>query len=261
MKFKAYYSSSKVNLYCVTAANGKRILIECGVTWAKLQKALSYDLTNIVGCLLTHEHSDHSKAIEDVLTAGIDVYASEGTFKAIDESLHLHRKANVVRDKGAFIIADTFDVFPFEVNHDAKEPLGFVVYDSSSKENLLFVTDTRSIKPRFGLAFDIIAICCGYDVAVLRQREASGDIDPSLAKRLLTSHMEQETTKAYIRDQCCTDKLTEIHLLHMSGDNIDKERVRAEIEAEFFTKTYIAGQAAKASPSSRPEPPAIFERE
>jgi len=30
---------------------------------------------------------------------------------------------------------------------------------------------------------------------------------------------------------------------------------------EFFTKTYIAGQAAKASPSSRPEPPAIFERE
>jgi len=248
MKFIAHYSSSAGNLYCVTAANGKRLLIDPGVTWAKLQKALNYDFTNIEGCLLTHEHKDHSKAVEDVLKAGIDVYASAGTIKALGV---LHRKAHIIRDKEGFLINDGFRVFPFEVNHDAAEPMGFVIgeiwYVAGNQERLLFVTDTSHIKQKFGVAFSIIAICCGYDVAVLRQREASGDIDPSLAKRLLTSHMEQETTKAYIRDQCCTDKLTEIHLLHCSRDNLDAEKVRSEIEAEFFTKTYIAGQAAKAS--------------
>lgn len=56
MRFESFYSSSTGNLYCVTAANGKRLLIECGVTWRKLIKALSYDLTNIEACLISHEH-------------------------------------------------------------------------------------------------------------------------------------------------------------------------------------------------------------
>jgi len=237
MRFKAYFSSSMGNLYCVTAANGQRLLIECGVTWKKLQKALKYDLSNIVGALCTHEHRDHSKAVEDVMEAGIDVYASEGTFKAIEESLHLHRKAHAIEELTGVNIASTFRVFPFEVNHDAAQPFGFIV--QADGESLLFITDTMMVKQRFGLAFDIIALCCSYDVAVLRKREADGTIDPSLAKRLLTSHMSVETTKAYLRDCCCLDKCTEIFLLHMSKSNIDQERTRAEFEKLFFCKTFI----------------------
>ena len=56
MKFIAHASSSSGNLYCVTAANGKRILIECGVAWKKLQKALGYKLNNVEACLISHEH-------------------------------------------------------------------------------------------------------------------------------------------------------------------------------------------------------------
>jgi len=235
MKFQSFYSSSMGNMYVVTAANGQRLLIECGVTWAKLQKALNYKLGNIAGCLLTHEHKDHSKAVENVLDAGIDVYASACTFEALGV---LHRKAHVIEELKGIIIADEFRVFPFEVNHDAAQPFGYII--QADGESLLFVTDTRSIKPKFSIAFDIIAICCSYDVAVLRQRETAGTIDHTLAKRLLTSHMEQETTKTYLRDYCCLDKCTEIHLLHCSRDNLDAEKIRAEIESEFFTRTVIA---------------------
>ena len=42
MKLICHASSSTRNLYCITAANGQRLLVECGVTWAKLQKALNY---------------------------------------------------------------------------------------------------------------------------------------------------------------------------------------------------------------------------
>ncbi|MBE3087722.1 MAG: MBL fold metallo-hydrolase [Chloroflexi bacterium] len=239
MKFIAHYSSSAGNLYEIVAANGQRLLIDCGLTWAKMQKKLNYNLIGIEGLLLDHSHLDHSRCIEDVMEAGIDVYSSLPTFEALDVAGN--RKARIVGDKDRFAVGDTFEIFSFALQHDVPN-LGFIVHDKSSDENLLFVTDTSHVKQRFGLAFDIIALCCSYDVAVLREREAAGTIDPSLAKRLLTSHMSVETTKAYLRDCCCLYKCTEIWLLHMSGDNIDKERVRLGVESEFFTRTIIAGK-------------------
>jgi len=239
MKFESFYSSSMGNLYCVTAANGKRLLIECGCTWKKLQKALNHDLSDIVGCLLTHEHKDHSKCVEDVLENGIDVYASAGTFDALGV---VHRKALRIYDMERFTIDDMFMIFPFPVNHDANEPLGFIVVENGSLESLLFVTDTSHIKQKFGLAFSIIALCCNYDGDLLRKREEAGEINTEFAKRLLTSHMERGVTKKYIADSCNLSKCTEIHLLHMSGDNIAQEAVRAEFENEFIVKTHIAGR-------------------
>ena len=106
----------------------------------------------------------------------------------------------------------------------------------------LFVTDTSHIKQRFGIAFDILAICCGYDGAVLAKRQETGDINEALAIRLLTSHMERNVTKGYIAECCCLDKCTEIHLLHMSGGNISQEATRQEFEDEFLRTTHIAGR-------------------
>lgn len=240
MKFKSYYSSSKGNLYCVTAANGKRLIIDPGVPWKKIQKALNYDLSNIVGALCTHSHADHSKAIEDVLQAGIDVFASKGTFDALGVE---HRRAIIVRDKETCIITPGLSVFPFLVNHDAAEPLGYIVHDHMNEycESLLFVTDTSHIKQKFGIAFNIIAICCNYDGDILHNLEEKDKINTECAKRLLTSHMELHVTHEYLKKFCCLDKCTEIHLLHMSESNIDKETVRAKFERDLMTKTIIAG--------------------
>lgn len=240
MKFESYYSSSKHNLYTVTAASGKRLLIECGATWKQIEKALDFKLDNVVGCLLSHEHRDHSKSAENVLMNTIDVYSSEGTFEALCIPRG-HRRVKVLRDKERTVINATFSIFPFAVNHDAAESFGFVIHEIGAGEDLLFVTDTSHIKQKFGLAFDIIAICCSYDGEWLAKRESSGDINSELAKRLLNSHMEKEVTKSYIRECCCLDRCTEIHLLHMSGDNIEKEEVRAEFEKDFMVKTLIAG--------------------
>lgn len=242
MRFQKYYSSSHGNLYAVAAANGKRLLIDPGVTWPRLQKALSYELANIIGCLVSHEHKDHSKAVERVIYAGIDVYASEGTLKAVEPSLHLHRRAHVIRDREQFKAGEIFEIFPFAVHHDAVEPLGFIVHErcigTNGGENLLFVTDTSHITQRFGTAFNIIAICCGYDKEVLKARVDSGDINEIFAKRLLTSHMERSVTLRYITEFCCLDKCREIHLLHASRDNIPIKTVRKELEDTTFITTY-----------------------
>ncbi|KKN77255.1 hypothetical protein LCGC14_0362330 [marine sediment metagenome] len=247
MKFEQLFSSSKGNAHVVTANNGKRLLIECGVTWPLLQKALNYDLTSIEGCLLTHEHKDHSKAVQDVMKAGIDVHASYGTFEALDiakktkgsQSLRIHRRAVLVVENVIYKIG-SFEVTAFNSHHDARQPFLFTI--RNKKERMLFATDTSHIKQKFKTAFDIIAIECSYNEPYLRNRVEKGTINEQLAKRLLESHMSESNCLSYLQTYCNLDKCREIHLLHLSADNINKERIKREFEKKLFIEIKTVGE-------------------
>jgi len=248
MKFEQLYSGSGGNLYEVTAANGKRIMLECGVTWPKLQKGLDYDLSNFEGCLVTHEHKDHSKSLCDVMVAGIDVWALADVFMSQD--LIDHRRAKCIRHND-LIDFDSFQVKVFELVHDVPI-VGFIVHEKKTGEKLLFCTDTYYVmrkndhddgftKYDFKFPFQIIAIECSYSKDILNRLVKSGEINEMVAKRLLTSHMEKDNTKKYIQDHCDLSKCRELHLLHCSGLNLDKAATKAEFEQEFFIKTIVVG--------------------
>ena len=235
MKFKQLHSSSRANLYTLTAPNGERLLIECGLPWGKVKEALGYDLFGIVGCLLTHNHMDHSKAVAGVMVAGIDVYASAGTFEAVGVNGERRAKRIPVR---TLTEIGGFQVVAYPSHHDAAEPLFFIVgYDG---EYMLFATDTSHITQRFDLAFKIVAIECSYDKHILQERVDAKDINEEVAKRLLTSHMSKQNCIAYLSECCDLSQCEQIHLLHMSGDNLDKQQARNDIEKRFFIETVIA---------------------
>jgi len=233
MKLTQHYSSSRSNLYTVTADSGRRLLIECGVQWPKLQKALNYDLSGIEGCLLSHDHKDHSKAVVDVMRAGIDVYGSEETFFAcgvID-----NRRANAVIPKLLYEVGNgDFRFTAYASKHDAAGPLIYVV--QCDGESLLFATDTSHIKQRFNYPFSIIAIECSYNINILQERVDAKTINETVAKRLLNSHMEKKTTMKYLSEFCDLSKCRQIHLLHLSGDNLDKKAAKKEFEKKFFVE-------------------------
>lgn len=236
MTFEQYYSSSRSNLYTVTAANGKRLMLECGVRWLLLQKALGYNLSGIDACLLTHEHADHSKAIKEVMRAGIDVFASVGTFGAL--RVESNRRAKAI-EAYAGITNKVFDSYAFPIIHDAVEPFGYIVREVSTNEYLLFVPDSGYIKQRFNIPFTIIALECSYDIEILQHRVDTQDINETLTKRLLESHAEKQTTMNYLAEFCDLSKCREIHLLHCSGDNLDKPATKKEFEKRFFIETVI----------------------
>ena len=56
MKCIQHYSGSSGNLYEIIADNGKRLLLDPGVSWKLIQKALDYKLENICACLISHAH-------------------------------------------------------------------------------------------------------------------------------------------------------------------------------------------------------------
>lgn len=239
MQFIQHYSSSRGNLYQVIANSGKSLLIECGVTWPKLQKAIKYNIANIHGCLLTHNHMDHAKAIRDVIKAGITVYSTRDTFAALGVN-DGRRTVNMLGDNvvsEAHNLGDEFLVYPFRVKHDAADPVGFIV--KADNEKMLFVCDTAYIEQEFTADFSIIALECSYDKDILETRVHTGDINETLAKRLLNSHMEKQVCLEYLQKHCNLSKCREIHLLHMSGDNLDKERTRAEFEEHLLMKMVV----------------------
>jgi len=80
MIFKTLASGSKANCYLLD--DGKEVIvIECGVPFLEVKKALDFDISRIKCVLLTHEHADHSKYLKEYINAGIPICTSSGTLE------------------------------------------------------------------------------------------------------------------------------------------------------------------------------------
>ena len=55
MKLKVISTGSIGNSYLLES-NTDTLIIECGVLFKDIKKALNFDLKSVAGCLITHEH-------------------------------------------------------------------------------------------------------------------------------------------------------------------------------------------------------------
>lgn len=119
IEIKVLASSSKGNCYRVTDGSTS-ILLEAGIRFKEIQRKLNFQTRDIAGCLVTHEHLDHSKAVNEVTRAGIDCYMSAGTKDSIKADSH---RIKTVKAKQEFTLG-SWTILPFDVQHDVSEPLG-----------------------------------------------------------------------------------------------------------------------------------------
>lgn len=225
-------SSSAGNAYRVTDGHTS-LLLEAGIRFKDIQRALEFRLSDIAGCLVSHDHGDHSKSIKDLMKAGINVYTGQGTTEALGLSGHRIRP---VAARQQFTIG-TWTILPFEVEHDAAEPLGFILANRSG-DKLLFATDTYYIRYRFtGLTH--IMIECNYSIKILRENIAAGRVPAVMKNRLLRSHFSLENVKEFIRANDMS-RVQEIWLLHLSDNNSDEELFKSEIQALTGKQVMIA---------------------
>ena len=231
IKFKPLASGSKGNCYHLTDGTTE-ILLECGIPIRKIREGLDFRLSSVAACLVSHEHQDHAKAIADMMAAGIDVYASRGTIDAL--GLRGHRLHPIQALQGFEI--DSWYILPFDLVHDAAEPLGFVCV--SGDERLLFATDTAYIKYVMpGLTH--ICIECNYDEETLSKNVIQGKIDPVLRQRVIENHMSLDRVKAMLSANDL-NRVEGIWLLHLSDGNADAERFKREIQELTGKEVYIA---------------------
>jgi len=225
-------SGSSGNAYHIDDGH-TQLLIECGIRFGDIQKALNFKTSNLAGCLISHEHKDHSKGLKEVLRSGINVYASQGTIDA--EGIEHHRLKPIEAKKSISI--GTWKVLPFDVEHDVNEPLGFLLMNKQG-EKLLFATDTYYVRYRFkGLTH--IMIEANYSMDILEENIASGTVPKIMRKRLIRSHFSLENVKEFLRANDLS-KVQEIHLMHLSNNNSDENRFKKEIQELTGKPVYIA---------------------
>lgn len=223
MDIQILASGSSGNCYKVSDGQTS-LLLECGISYKEIQKKLNFKLYEVDGCLVSHEHLDHSKAIMELLKSGIDVYTSKGTAAPFENDIF---KAIHVEAEKQFQVG-TFDVLPFDTQHDAVEPLGFILYSRVTKEKLLFATDTYYVKYRFG-SLNYIMVECNYAIDILRANSEAGRLTLALKNRLLQSHFELSNVKKFLQLNDLS-KVKEIYLLHLSDGNSDEKRFKREIQ-------------------------------
>lgn len=227
MIFRPLASSSGGNAYIV-ADDQTRLLLEAGVGHRKLQKLCGFSLGDFQGCLVSHEHKDHCKAVEELISRGMPVYMSRGTAEALwgkpvednpsvscaDSSPctgEPYMEATIeIKAMEQFTIG-TLDIVPFAVFHDAREPLGFLIKSRLDGDTLAFATDTVNLRYRFpGLT--MLAIEANYDKAIL---ERCQKMPEKVRYRITNSHMEIDTLCDYLRGLDLS-RCRELHLLHLS---------------------------------------------
>src|SRR5690606_4614243 len=136
MNLKVIGTGSKGNSYLLYNEQ-EALLIECGVNIKEIKKALDFNLNKLVGCIVTHEHGDHAKSINDLMAAGINVWATKGTHQACKTMKHHRAKVFAYHCN---ISLGTFKVKPFDINHDAVQPCGFLI-NHPECGTTLFLTD------------------------------------------------------------------------------------------------------------------------
>ena len=232
MEIKVFASGSSGNAYLVSDEK-TTLLLDAGIPLREIQVACGFKVRMIDGCLITHSHKDHSKAAEGLARLGVDIYSSQGTIDACRLTGH---RINTVKALEGITIG-TFKVLPFDVQHDAPEPLGFLIESTTTGERLLYFTDTYYIKYRFERLTHIMAECNYSKEAMLRSIEA-GYIPIELVPRLVKSHMSLEHFIEMLKANDLKE-VRQIYLLHLSDNNSDEEKFREEVQKATGAEVYV----------------------
>ena len=224
MRLKVLSTGSGGNSYLLQD-EGHTLILDAGLPIRVIMKGID-NPSSIVGCLITHEHMDHAKAMCDLAKRGIRVYASRGTWRAVTEN-PIWSGISVI--PGCSFSVGGFTVKPFRTEHDAAEPLGFLIRNDMTGEVILYATDTYYLRHTFpGVHYWLIE--CNYCDDLVDQMLFDGTLNLELRNRLKKSHL----SLARLKEALTANDLSvtrNIILCHLSDVRSDEERMVREVEA------------------------------
>ncbi len=229
-------SSSKGNCYIIQ--NGvEALIIEAGIRFIDVKKALDFNISKVVGCLITHRHGDHAKYAIDIVKSGIPTLALHDVIEAKKlKGSNVHEiKAGNGYKLGNFKVA----VFP--AKHDVPA-VGFLI-DHPAIGRLMFLTDSSDCDYAFP-NLNHIMIECNYSDSILIDSIARGKTSKYQRLRLQDSHMELETCKRILTENDLKD-VSNIILLHLSNNNSDEALFIRQIQRTTGKVVYAAKKDMK----------------
>lgn len=230
MKIKTMATGSTGNAYLVE--DGCTVLLlECGIPKRELMRRSGYRLAEVDACLVTHEHGDHARAVRDVMTFGIPVWCSKGTAAAL--GILSNPMVQAVMRPGEVVEIGTMAVMPIAVEHDAAEPLGWLIYSRQTNQRLVFLTDTRTAEITLPAVHHIMIECNHMGI------ESMGQSNAIHANRVINNHMGLGDC---IRFLCHQDlsQVQDVRLIHISSSHGDPQAMRQAVAAAIGRQVIVA---------------------
>ena len=242
LTFKALASSSAGCCYRVSGGGtAADLLIDCGLPGKKLKVALNHQLYKLAGCLISHAHGDHIAGVHELLSGGVECYASSETWKAIFKDGERHHRANVIHEREIFSVGE-FDVLAFPAVHDLPGTFGFLI-KSPESDRLLYLTDSAYCPFKFD-GLTQIAIEANFSEEILRDRVENGSLDANRYQRTFKTHMSIERLIDMLEANDLS-QVQEIHLLHLSAGNSHAEDFKRKVQQATGVPVYICDEFAE----------------
>lgn len=235
-------TGSSGNAYLLRAGDTS-LLLEAGLPMRQLMRAIPH-WGSVAGCLITHEHGDHAKSAADVARMGVPTYMSVGTAEAIRMDGCLTH-FNAVQMLSTFTVGE-FTVLPFEAQHDAAEPYGYLIRFEPTGETLLYATDTYYLKHTFpGIHYWLAE--CNYIDELMDEQIQEGDLSNGLRHRLMRSHMSLRRLLDALRANDLS-KTRAIILIHLSDERSDERAMIRAVKEVSGIADVVAATAGQRIP-------------
>jgi phosphoribosyl 1,2-cyclic phosphodiesterase len=239
MHMKVVSTGSQANCY-ILDNNGRRLVLDAGVSVRNLLHAVNFDLASICAVLVTHEHGDHAKAVPELVDNGVNVIMTRRTKQAVlggaDSSLRLAICKD--HDMDELIMIGSWAIKMFDVQHDAADPAGFLILNPSTTHKILYLTDSSDCRYFFvGLTHVIIE--CNFCTDIINTKFTSGQTNKKLRDRIVNNHMSLEVLLEFLQaldlSQC-----RKIILVHLSDVNSDAQQMIREVTRSTGVETIAA---------------------
>ena len=237
----------------VVECGPRRLMVDAGFSCREIESRLrqcQVDLDSFDGLVLTHEHSDHTRgAARFAKRHDLTVYATAGTLEELD--LEAKGVATSRIRSGEALGVGQFSVEPFDIPHDAREPVGLVVEDGAGHRVGLAADLGTWSQLVWGRLTDLDALVLetNHDLEMLR----SGPYPWPLKQRVAGRHGHLSNAEAARGlPEVVSERLKWVVLYHLSRTN---NLPALALEAVGETVSRIGGTAQICvSDQSQPTP-------
>lgn len=218
MKLICIGSSSKGNAYALESTN-ETLLLETGCPIKDVKKAIGWQIGNVVGCVVSHQHGDHIGKIRDYCNIGFPIYTNDETAELIETVYG--EKVLSVPEFQRFRLGG-FAVQPFYLPHNGVPNFGYLI-EHYEMGKLLFMTDMEYCRYDFStLGIDHLLVEANYDMELVDRSI------PNYTHKLL-GHCSIQTSCGIISANR-TSELRTVTLCHLGAfsDELEFRRQAAE---------------------------------
>lgn len=190
MKIKTIASGSSGNCYYIEYEN-QILLLDAGIPIKDIKIGIDFRIADVVGCLVSHSHLDHSLSADKLEKMGIRIFRPY----TIEDKKILKTRIG------------SFNITSFDVPHNGTENRGFLINVGGKK--IMYCSDFEYIPYTFrDMQISTMLIECNYQQTMIDEQNEH-------IRHMWLGHAELYTTADFIK-QNTTGKLENVILCHAS---------------------------------------------